>query len=117
MGWEGASDPRGTKALPETQRTYDSTFRQQAVGLLFQSGRINRRRMQGGQGCQRPGQVVSAPPSGFGVGYGCAGAETVISRAFSGTAVVVVRPPGQRTSTSTGVVGVPSTATALSCDQ
>lgn len=41
----------------------------------------------------------------------------VTSSASGGTAVVVVRPPGQRTQTSVARSGIPITNTGLSCDQ
>ena len=43
--------------------------------------------------------------------------STVISFAFSGTAVVVTRPPGQRTQSFAGFSGVAITWVRLSCDQ
>ena len=42
---------------------------------------------------------------------------TATSRALAGTTTAVVWPPGQRTQSWLGSAGVPSTATALSCDQ
>jgi stearoyl-CoA desaturase (delta-9 desaturase) len=45
------------------------------------------------------------------------GDGTTTSRAWDGTGVIVVRPPGQRVQTAVARLGVPKTSTGLSCDQ
>lgn len=69
-----------------------------------------------------PHTKASIPPfrltkagAGRGKVHGLAG--TMISRASTGTSVVVVWPPGQRTTIWVGRPAPPMTCTVLSCDQ